>query len=196
MIKVAGAACDAGFDLDEVVRITEKARDNVNSIGIATLPCTLPGNEKPTFELADDEMEYGMGIHGEPGIERAKMAPAEEIVDRMYAELKKEMDLKEGDEVAVLVNGLGSTPLLELNIVYYDLYRLLHKDQIKVYDADIKSYVTSQEMGGFSISFMRMDDELKKYYDAPCYSPYYAKGSVGTVVKAEEADEDELIEEC
>ena len=195
VIKVAGAACDAGFDLDEVVRITEKARDNVNSIGIATLPCTLPGNEKPTFELADDEMEYGMGIHGEPGIERAKMAPAEEIVDRMYAELKKEMDLKEGDEVAVLVNGLGSTPLLELNIVYYDLYRLLHKDQIKVYDADIKSYVTSQEMGGFSISFMRMDDELKKYYDAPCYSPYYAKGSVGTVVKAEGADEDELIEE-
>lgn len=87
------------------------------------------------------------------------MAPAEEIVDRMYAELKKEMDLKEGDEVAVLVNGLGSTPLLELNIVYYDLYRLLHKDQIKVYDADIKSYVTSQEMGGFSISFMRMDDD-------------------------------------
>lgn len=195
VIKVAGAACDAGFDLDEVVRITEKARDNVNSIGIATLPCTLPGNEKPTFELADDEMEYGMGIHGEPGIERAKMAPAEEIVDRMYAELKKEMDLKEGDEVAVLVNGLGSTPLLELNIVYYDLYRLLHKDQIKVYDADIKSYVTSQEMGGFSISFMRMDDDLKKYYDAPCYSPYYAKGSVGTVVKAEGADEDELIEE-
>ena len=193
VIKVAGAACDAGFDLDEVVRITEKARDHVSSIGIATLPCTLPGNEKPTFELADDEMEYGMGIHGEPGIERTKMAPAEVIVDRMYAELKKEMDLKAGEEVAVLVNGLGSTPLLELNIVYYDLYKLLCKDEIKVYDADIKAYCTSQEMGGFSISFMRMDEELKKYYDAPCYSPFYAKGSIGDVTTRADEDEEDLI---
>lgn len=193
VIKVAGAACDAGFDLDEVVRITEKARDNVSSIGIATLPCTLPGNEKPTFELADDEMEYGMGIHGEPGIERTKMAPAEVIVDRMYAELKKEMELKAGEEVAVLVNGLGATPLLELNLVYYDLYKLLCRDGVKVYDADIKAYCTSQEMGGFSITFMRMDEELKKYYDAPCYSPFYAKGSIdGAVTKADDG-EDELI---
>ncbi len=193
VIKVAGAACDAGFDLDEVVRITEKARDHVSSIGIATLPCTLPGNEKPTFELADDEMEYGMGIHGEPGIERTKMAPAEVIVERMYAELKKEMDLKAGEEVAVLVNGLGSTPLLELNIVYYDLYKLLCKDEVKVYDADIKAYCTSQEMGGFSISFMRMDEELKKYYDAPCYSPFYAKGSIGDAATKADEDEDDLI---
>lgn len=193
VIKVAGAACDAGFDLDEVVRITEKARDNVSSIGIATLPCTLPGNEKPTFELADDEMEYGMGIHGEPGIERTKMAPAEVIVDRMYAELKKEMELKAGEKVAVLVNGLGATPLLELNLVYYDLYKLLCRDGVKVYDADIKAYCTSQEMGGFSITFMRMDEELKKYYDAPCYSPFYAKGSIdGAVTKADDG-EDELI---
>lgn len=193
VIKVAGAACDAGHSLEEVVRITEKARDHVSSIGIATLPCTLPGNEKPTFELAEDEMEYGMGIHGEPGIERTKMASAEVIVDRMYAELKKEMDLKAGEEVAVLVNGLGSTPLLELNIVYYDLYKLLCRDGVKVYDADIKSYCTSQEMGGFSITFMRMDEELKKYYDAPCFSPFYARGSVGQVVTEEEDGEAELI---
>lgn len=196
VIKVAGAACDAGFDLDEVVRITEKARDHVSSIGIATLPCTLPGNEKPTFELADDEMEYGMGIHGEPGIERTKMAPAEVIVDRMYAELKKEMDLQAGEEVAVLVNGLGATPLLELNLVYYDLYKLLCKDEVKVYDADIKAYCTSQEMGGFSITFMRMDEELKKYYDAPCYSPFYAKGSIeGAVTKADDGEEELLVED-
>lgn len=196
VIKVAGAACDAGFDLDEVVRITEKARDHVSSIGIATLPCTLPGNEKPTFELADDEMEYGMGIHGEPGIERTKMAPAEVIVARMYAELKKEMDLQAGEEVAVLVNGLGATPLLELNLVYYDLYKLLCKDEVKVYDADIKAYCTSQEMGGFSITFMRMDEELKKYYDAPCYSPFYAKGSIeGAVTKADDGEEELLLED-
>lgn len=189
VIKVAGAACDAGYDLKEVLRITEKARDHVNSIGIATLPCTLPGNDKPTFELGDDEMEYGMGIHGEPGIERTKMAPAETIVERMYAELKREMELKAGDEIAVLVNGLGATPLLELNIVYYDLYKHLAKDGLKVYDADIKAYCTSQEMGGFSISIMRMDDELKRYYDAPCYSPYYAKGSADITVTVTEDEE-------
>ncbi len=193
VIKVAGAACDAGFDLEEVVRITEKARDNTSTIGICTIPCTLPGNDKPNFELGEDEMEYGMGIHGEAGIERTKMACAEEIVDRMYAELKKEMDLKEGDEICVLVNGLGSTPLLELNLVYYDLYRLLSKDKVKVYDAEIKPYVTSMEMGGFSITAMRMDDELKKYYDMPCYSPYYAKGSVGAVAESLSEEEEELI---
>ena len=102
VIKVAGAACDAGYDLEEVLRITEKARDRVNSIGIATLPCTLPGNEKPTFDLGEDEMEYGMGIHGEAGIERTKMAPAEVIVERMYTELKKEMELKAGEECRCL----------------------------------------------------------------------------------------------
>ncbi|MGN0413481.1 MAG: dihydroxyacetone kinase subunit DhaL [Lachnospiraceae bacterium] len=195
VIKVAGAACDAGYDLEEVVRITEKARDFTSTIGIATMPCTLPGNDKPNFELGDDEMEYGMGIHGEPGIERTKMASAEVIVDRMYSELKKEMDLKEGDEICVLVNGLGSTPLLELNIVYFDLYRLLTKDKIKVYDAEIKPYVTSMEMGGFSITAMRMDEELKKYYDMPCYSPFYAKGSVTeATVELSEEEEYQILE--
>ena len=117
-IKIAGAACDAGLDLEEVVRITEKARDNTNTIGLATSPGTLPGNDKPTFEIADDEMEFGMGLHGEPGIERTKMMPCSDMVERMYNELMAEMGLKEEDEIAVLVNGLGSTPLLELNLVY------------------------------------------------------------------------------
>ena len=124
VIKIAGAACDAGLELDEVVRITEKARDRLNTIGVATSPGTLPGNDRPTFELADDEMEFGMGIHGEPGIERTKMQTAQEMVDRMYRELKEEMGLQAGDEIAVLVNGLGSTPLLELNLVYFDLYQI------------------------------------------------------------------------
>ncbi len=191
VIKVAGAVCDSGADLSEAVRITEKARDNTSSIGIAISPCTLPGNDGPNFELGSNEMEYGMGIHGEAGIERTKLAPAEEIVERMYSELKKEMGLKSGEEVAVLVNGLGSTPLLELNIVYYDLYKLMKKDGIKVYDADIKCYVTSQEMGGFSISFMRLDAELKKYYDAPCFSPYYARGNADVVLNSDmDADEE------
>lgn len=191
-IKIAGAACDAGLSLDEVVRITEKARDNTNTIGLATSPGTLPGNEKPTFEIADDEMEIGMGLHGEPGIERTKMMPCSDMVDRMYRELKQEMQLKAGDEVAVLVNGLGSTPLLELNLVYYELYKRMHKEGLKVYDAEIKTYCTCMEMGGFSITFLKMDEELKPYYDAPCFSPYYAKGSVSSVTADTNEDEEEI----
>lgn len=190
-IKIAGAACDAGLDLDEVVRITEKARDNINTIGLATSPGTLPGNDKPTFELADDEMEFGMGLHGEPGIERTKMMPCSAMVDRMYSEIKAEMGLKEGDEIAVLVNGLGSTPLLELNLVYYELYKHLHKDGLKVHDAEVKTYCTCMEMGGFSITILRLDDELKKYLDAPCYSPYYAKGEFTGTSSFTDAEEDE-----
>ena len=191
-IKIAGAACDAGLSLEEVVRITEKARDNTNTIGLATSPGTLPGNDKPTFEISDDEMEFGMGLHGEPGIERTKMMPCSDMVDRMYRELKLEMQLKAGDEVAVLVNGLGSTPLLELNLVYYELYKRIHKEGLKVYDAEIKTYCTCMEMGGFSITFLKMDDELKPYYDAPCFSPYYAKGSVASVTVDTNEDEQEI----
>lgn len=191
-IKIAGAACDAGLSLEEVVRITEKARDNTNTIALATSPGTLPGNDKPTFEISDDEMEFGMGLHGEPGIERTKMMPCSDMVDRMYRELKLEMQLKAGDEVAVLVNGLGSTPLLELNLVYYELYKRIHKEGLKVYDAEIKTYCTCMEMGGFSITFLKMDDELKPYYDAPCFSPYYAKGSVASVTVDTNEDEQEI----
>lgn len=194
VIKCAGAACDAGLEFDDVIRITEKARDNISTIGVATSPGTLPGNEKPTFEIADDEMEFGMGIHGEPGIERTKMMTADKIVNRMYAELKKEMNLAKGDKVAVLVNGLGSTPLLELNVVYYNLSRHLKADGIEIHDAEIKTYCTCMEMGGFSISFMKLDGELLKYYDQPCYSPYYAKGSIAEIAEEESecADMEEL----
>ncbi len=194
VIKIAGAACDAGLELDEVVRITEKARDRLNTIGVATSPGTLPGNDRPTFELADDEMEFGMGIHGEPGIERTKMQTAQEMVDRMYRELKEEMGLQVGDEIAVLVNGLGSTPLLELNLVYFDLYQHLKEDGIRVYDSEIKTYCTSMEMGGFSISILKLDEELKIYYDMPCYSPYYAKGSYGAGTTDMEMEEPEMEE--
>lgn len=191
-IKIAGAACDAGLDFEEVVRITEKARDNTKTIGVATSPGTLPGNEKPTFEIGDDEMEFGMGLHGEPGIERTKMMPCSDMVDRMYSELKKDMGLKAGDEIAVLVNGLGSTPLLELNLVYYELYKRMHKDGIKIYDSEVKIYCTCMEMGGFSITFLKLDDELKPYYDAPCYSPYYAKGSVSGEISSDDGEEEEI----
>lgn len=186
-IKIAGAAADCGLSLEEVLRITEHARDSLNTIGVATYPATLPGNTEPTFTMPDDEMEYGMGLHGEHGIERTKFESCDVIVERMYSEIKKEMDLKAGEEVCVLVNGLGSTSSIELNTVYYNLHRLIVKDGINVYDADIGAYCTCMAMGGFSITIMRLDEELKNYYDMPCYSPVYAKGSFGGVVLSDDA---------
>ena len=178
VIKIAGAACDAGLTLDEAVRVTEKARNSIASIGVATSPGTIPGNDRPAFELGDDEIEFGMGIHGEAGIERTKMQTADKLVDRMYRELKSELGLQTGQEAAVLVNGLGSTPLLELDIVYHELRKRLDADGIKVFDSEIKTWCTCQEMGGFSISILKLDEELKTYYSAPCFSPFYAKEQI------------------
>lgn len=191
VIKCAGAACDAGLEFDEVVRVTEKARDNIRTIGVATAPGTLPGNDKPTFTLADDELEIGMGLHGEPGIERTHMMTADKIVDRMYAEIKKEMQLSSGEQIAVLVNGLGSTPMLELNLVYLNLYKHLKQDGLQIYDAEIKTCCTCMEMGGFSITILRLDEELKTYYDMPCYSPYYAKGKFTGAAESENYEDTE-----
>ncbi|HEY8891312.1 MAG TPA: dihydroxyacetone kinase subunit DhaK [Clostridium sp.] len=178
VIKVAGAACDEGLELDEVVRITEKARDNINTIGLATSAGSIPGLDKPTFELGENEIEYGMGIHGEQGIKRTTMKSADELVNTMYDTIKKDMQLSSKDEICILVNGLGSTTLLELNIVYRRLSQLLKQDNIKTFDSEIKNYCTCQEMGGFSITILRLDDEIKKYYCKPCFSPYYAKEEI------------------
>ena len=187
VIKIAGAACDAGLELEEVTRITEKARDNTRTIGVATAPAQLPGADKPIFELGEDEIEYGMGLHGEKGVERTKWEPADVLVEKMYRQIMGDSELKRGDKVCVLVNGLGSTTILELSIVFRKLNELLKEDGIGIYDTDLNNYCTSQEMGGFSITLMKLDDELRKYYDMPCYCPFYAKGAVEPV--GEVADE-------
>jgi dihydroxyacetone kinase-like protein len=175
VIKIAGAACDAGFSLEEVISVTEKARANLRTIGVATSPGQIPGNDRPTFELGDNEIEYGMGLHGEPGIERTTLKPADELVGIMYQNLVKDMPLSGGDEVCVLVNGLGSTTILEMSIVFRRVKQLLDADGVNIYDGDINSYCTCMEMGGFSISVMKLDHTLKVLYNAPCYCPYYAR---------------------
>lgn len=175
VIKIAGAACDEGLNLDQVVKITGKVRDNIRSIGIATSPGQIPGLDKPTFTIGENEMEYGMGIHGEKGIQRTMLKPADEIAQFLYTNIVKDMPLYQGDEVCVLINGLGSTTILEMGIIYRKLKELLDQDGVKVYDADINSFCTCQEMGGFSITILKLEDELKHYYDAPCHSPYYSK---------------------
>jgi dihydroxyacetone kinase len=175
VIKIAGAASDQGLSLEEVARVTQKAADHTRSIGVALSPGMIPGLEKPTFSLAEDEIEFGMGIHGEPGIERTKMMKADDLTDRMLDSLFKDFDYKKGHEVCVLVNGLGSTTQLELMIVNRRVNQVLKDKGIVIHHNDVNSYCTSQEMGGVSISLLLLDDELKKYYDQPAYSPYFTK---------------------
>lgn len=192
VIKVAGGACDAGLSLGEVVRIAEKARDNTKSISVATSPGQVPGNAQPTFSLGEDEIEYGVGLHGEPGIKRTKMQRADVLVEELYDKLVEDMKIKEGDEICILINGLGSTTILEMGIVYNKLESLLKEKKVKVYDSDMNSFCTCQEMGGFSITFFKLDEELKKYYNKPCYCPYYAKGEVtGDIKEVLEEDTNE-----
>ena len=176
VIKIAGAACDAGLSLDEAVSVTEQARDETRSIGVATSPGTIPGLSAPTFTLGDNEIEYGMGLHGEPGILRTEMQPADVLTGMLYENLKKDMALSAGERVCVLVNSLGSTTLLELSVVYRRLKELLDGDGVEICDVDLNGYCTCQEMGGFSISLLRLKEAFAGYYDAPCHCPYYTKG--------------------
>lgn len=178
VIKIAAAACAAGLSLEEVKRVTEKARDNIFTIGLAIGPGTHPVTGALTFELPDDAIEYGLGLHGEPGVERTTMKPADELTERMFSELMKEMELKEGEEISVLVNSLGATTILELCVVNRKLNALLNEKGIKIHDCELQTLCTCQEMSGFSITFLRMDEELKKYYNTPCYTPYFSRGAI------------------
>ncbi|BEU86814.1 dihydroxyacetone kinase family protein [Selenomonas sp. TAMA-11512] len=192
VVKIAGAAADTGAPLESVLKITEKARDNTFSVGVATAPAQLPNADEPVFTLPEGEIEYGMGLHGEKGVERTTWQTADALAERMYGDLKAEAGLKEGDTVCVLVNSLGSTTILELSIVYRKVRELLRADGIGIHDVDLNGYCTSQEMGGFSITFLKLDEELKTYYDMPCYSPYYAKGSVEGASAGVEEDDDKM----
>lgn len=174
MLKIAGAAC-AKLPLDEAYRVAVKARDNLYSIGVGIEGATIPGQKDPIFTLPADEMEYGLGIHGEPGIQRIKMQTADEIAENLFSAIVRESGLKAGDTVCTYVNGLGSTTLMELMILNRRLRMLLDEAGITVHDMDVNSLVTTMEMAGASISVMKMDEELLGYYDMPCVSPYYTK---------------------
>ena len=174
MLKIAGAAC-AKLPLEEAYRVSAKARDNLYSIGVGLEGATIPGQKDPIFTLPVDEMEYGLGIHGEPGIQRIKMQTADEIAQNLVKAILDDSGIKAGDTVCTYVNGLGSTTLMELMILNRKLSLLLKEQGITVHDMDVNSLVTTMEMAGASISIMKMDEELLKYYDAPCDSPYYKK---------------------
>ncbi|MEK4303079.1 dihydroxyacetone kinase subunit DhaK [Oceanobacillus oncorhynchi] len=170
--KVTGAAAEKGCSLAELKNLAEKANRLTRTMGIALTPCSLPGS-KPNFTIGEDEYEFGMGIHGEPGIKTKKLKTANEIVAEIVEGLVNDLNLQSGDEVVVLVNGTGATTILELNIVYRQVAKLLKKQDIHIYDTNIGSYCTSLEMAGVSISVMKLDNELKSLYNEPAYTPYF-----------------------
>lgn len=173
VIKVAGAVCDAGCDLEEVKRVAAKARDNVRTMGVAFSPGTIPGTARAAFELPEDEIEIGMGLHGEPGVRRGKMQSANDLVDQMLELILPDKPIVRGDEVCVLVNGFGATTRMEQWIVMRRAASVLAEKGIKIHDSLVGNYATCQEMAGFSITLFRLDQELKKYFDWLAWCPAY-----------------------
>jgi dihydroxyacetone kinase-like protein len=170
VIKIAGAAAATLKTLDEVARVTAKARDRTRSLGVAVKAGSLPESGKATFELDDDEIEIGMGVHGEPGVSREKILPANALTAKMMELLLADLPFQRGDEVCLLLNDLGATTQMELLIVNRKVREILRAREIQVYDTLIGSFATTQEMAGFSITLMQLDDELKMYYNMPCRS--------------------------
>ena len=170
--KITGAAAEEGRSLDEVKKVAEKVIANVRTMGVAISPCTVPAAGKPGFEINDDEMEVGIGIHGEPGTHKEKLTSADEITAHLLDCILKDLDF-EGSEVAVMINDSGATPLMELYIVGNKLSDILSQKGIKVYKSFVGHYMTSIEMAGFSISLLKLDDELKALLDSKADTPAF-----------------------
>ena len=164
--KIAGAAAEAGKSLEEVQAIGEKVIKNIRTMGMALTPCIVPAAGKPNFTLEEDEMEMGLGIHGEPGVRKEKIRTADEVVEELVGRVLEDQPLQAGDEVAVLVNGLGGTPLMELFIMNRKVNAILTAMGVKIHDTNVGNYMTSIEMAGASVSILKLDDELKGYYGA------------------------------
>ncbi|MGE5508548.1 MAG: dihydroxyacetone kinase subunit DhaK [Chitinophagales bacterium] len=174
LYKIAGAAAEEGASLDEVKRIAEKVRDNVRTMGVALSACVIPEIGRPTFELNDGEMEIGMGIHGEPGVQgKAPLAPADQVVDQMLQPILEDLPFRRGDEVSVLINGLGATPKEELYVLFRRVKQTLDAQGIKVFNTYVGEFATSMEMAGASISLLRLDEETKRLLAKPANTPFF-----------------------
>ncbi len=168
--KIAGAMAETGADLDKVQATAQKVIDNVRTMGAAIEPCTVPAAGKPGFTLSDDEMEIGIGIHGEPGTHREPVKKSDEIVDMLLSQILEDIDYS-GSEVAVMINGAGGTPLMELYIINNRVSDVLAEKGIRIHKTFVGEYMTSIEMQGFSISLLRLDDEMKQLLDAAADTP-------------------------
>lgn len=170
MWKIGGAKAALGGSLDEVIDAAQKAIDNTRSVGIGLTPCTLPAVGHPNFEIKDGTMEVGIGHHGEPGIEVCTLESAAGMAKRMVDIVVPDYPFVEGDEVAVLVSGLGATPVMELYVLYDEIDKLLQEKGIRTYKAYVGNYFTSLDMMGATLTVMKLDDELKELLDVPVYT--------------------------
>jgi len=173
--KVAGAKADMGGSLDEVVAVTEKALANIRTMGVALSPCIVPQVGTPTFTIGEDEMEIGMGIHGEPGMKREKLQTADEISERMTQAILDDLQPQAGDKLAVMVNGLGATPPEELYVMYRKIHDILSERGLEIHRAYVGEYATSMEMAGASLTLFRLDDELTELLDYPAHTPFFTQ---------------------
>ncbi|MCV0404434.1 MAG: dihydroxyacetone kinase subunit DhaK [Chloroflexi bacterium] len=169
--KIVGAAAEEGQDLAAVTALCQKVQDNVRSMGMALTSCTVPAAGKPTFEIGDDEMEIGVGIHGEPGRERRKLASADEITEALLTPILDDLPFGSGDRVIAFVNGMGGTPLIELYVVYNKVAAMCADRGVTIERNLIGSYITSLEMAGASITLLKVDDEMLRLWDAPVHTP-------------------------
>jgi dihydroxyacetone kinase-like protein len=174
--KICGAAAEERQSLAQVAELCRTVNAQGRSMGMALTPCVTPGSGKPSFELADDEMEIGIGIHGEPGRYREKLAPAHDVVSRLATAVVEDLPYESGDKVLAFVNGMGGTPLIELYIVYRELHRFLGERGITIERNLIGNYITSLEMAGCSITLLKLDDELTRLWDAPADTPALRMG--------------------
>ncbi len=173
VFKIAGAAARERYSLEEVKRVAEKVCANVRTIGVALSPCIVPRVGKPSFTIADNEMEIGMGIHGEPGIRRGQLMTADEIVNEMMKPILAEIVCDKGEEVAILINGLGGTPLEEQYVVLRRVRQILKEKNMPVFNTYVGEYATSMEMAGVSISLLKLDEELKTLLAKPANTPFF-----------------------
>lgn len=172
MFKAAGAKADEGGDLDAVLAAAQLAKDNTRTVGFALTPCVIPEVGHPNFELGENEMAMGMGIHGEPGVWNGPLKTSREIAEESLDTLLSDMPVASGEEVALLINGLGATSIEELYILCHDVTEILKSKGIKVYKATVGEYATSMEMAGASITIHKLNDELKGYLDHPVHTPF------------------------
>ena len=173
VFKTTGAIAESGADFDEVKRVALKTNENIRTMGIALTPTILPQAGKPTFEIGDDEMEIGMGIHGEPGIRRGKLKTANEITEELSEKLLSDIDLNKGDKVSILINSLGATPHEELFIVADKFNNILNDNGIINSKSYVGRYATSMEMAGMSITILKLDDELEKLLLEEANCPFW-----------------------
>jgi dihydroxyacetone kinase-like protein len=169
--KIAGAAAEEGRSLQEVADLAKRVNDNGRSMGIALTSCTVPAAGKPTFELAENEMEVGIGIHGEPGRRRVPLAPAKDIAAMLVEPVVSDLPYQQGDSVIAFVNGMGGTPQIELYVMYNEVRKLLDRAGITVARSLVGNYITSLEMAGCSVTLLKVDDEMVRLWDAPVNTP-------------------------